>query len=73
LIIRKDSARIMMAPWAVGKVAGDDRAHRQPAHAGPGEHRLGDHRAAQQERRLQADQRDHRDQRVAQRVMTITT
>ena len=51
------------------EIARHDGADGEPSDAGPREHRLGHHRAAQQERRLQADQGDDRDQRVAQRVM----
>ena len=51
------------------EIAGDDGADREPADAGPGEHGLRHHGAAEQERRLQADQGDDRDQRIAQRVM----
>ena len=50
------------------EVARGDGADRHAADARPGEHGLGDDRAAEQEADLQADQRDDRDHRVAQRV-----
>ena len=64
----KPTARIRIAPWASGKSLERDGAHRHAADAGPGEHGLGDDRAAQQEADLQADQRDHRDHGVPQCV-----
>jgi hypothetical protein len=51
------------------QVALGDRLKDQPPQAGQEEHVLDDDRARQQEGELQPDDRQHRDQRVAQRVM----
>ena len=47
-------------------VARGERLDEQPAHAGPGEHGLGDHCPADQAPTLQAEERDERQQGVAQ-------
>ena len=52
----------------IGIVALTDGIEQQQSHAGNDEDLLDDDGAADQDRRLQADQRDYRDQRVAQRV-----
>src|SRR5262249_14368542 len=49
-------------------VALADGGEAEPAHARPGEDRLDDHRAAEEPGQAQADDRDQRDQRVAERV-----
>ena len=49
-------------------VAEADRLDQQPADAGPREDRLGDDRAGQHRAELQADDRDDRNQAVAERV-----
>src|SRR5262249_10910674 len=50
-------------------VAVEDRLHREPAHAGQREDLLDDERPGQQDAELAADDRDHRDQRVLERVL----
>ena len=50
-------------------VAAEDRVHRQPADPGPGEDRLGDDRAPEQDAELEADDGDERNGRVLQRVL----
>jgi hypothetical protein len=49
-------------------VALEQRIEREAADAGPGEDGLGEHRAAEQGAELDPDDREHRDERVAQRV-----
>ena len=62
-----------MAPCAVGKSLDTMALTARPPDARPGEHGLGHHRAAQQERRLQADQRDHGISALRSAWWTITT
>src|SRR3989304_763173 len=50
------------------RVLGEQRGHRVVADAGPCEHDLDDHVAGHQEAEDHADQRDHRDHAVPQRV-----
>ena len=57
-----------MPPCSDRIVAAADRLDQPLADAGPGEDRLGQDRAGEQHADLQADHRDDRDQRVAQRV-----
>ncbi len=49
----------------------EDRLDRQPAEPGPVEDRLGEHDAAHQPGEVEPEQRDQRDERVAQRVLAV--
>ena len=52
-------------------VAVEDRVAEPRAHPGEGEHRLGQHRAREQQPDLEADDRRHRQQRVPQDVAAV--
>ncbi|MPN17698.1 hypothetical protein SDC9_165053 [bioreactor metagenome] len=49
-------------------IAGGDAFHQITTHAGPGKDRFRQHGAGQQNGHLQAEQRDHRDERIVQRM-----
>ena len=52
-----------------GEILLEHRLHQQAADAGAGEHGLRHHRAADQQRELDAEQRQRRNERVAHRVL----
>ncbi len=62
------TASTSVSPWITGIVAAVDAIDHQPADAGHGEDGLGDDGAAEQRPEMQAEQRDRRDERVAQHV-----
>ena len=61
-------ASAIVSPWIDRIVAAIDAFDHQPAGAGDGEDRLGDDGTAEQRADRQAEQRDGRDQRVAQHM-----
>src|SRR6266436_2624003 len=58
------------APSRPRKDAREDRVHHEAAHAGQGEHVLGDHRSADQRAELEAEHGDDRDEGVLEHVAT---